>query len=443
MPAAGRGPRGSRLGVLSERNFRLFFTGYVTSLVGSAMVPVALTFAVLNQGYGPAAVGYVLGAQTVPLVVLLLAGGVVADRVPRRVSMIGADLARFASEGLLAALLLTGSAPLWIMMALAAVLGAGQAFFSPAMTGLMAEMTSAARLQPANALRGVAAAAGQVLGPGLAGVIVAIGGAGWAIAIDSATYAISAACLLRLSIPARPPVRPAPVLAQLAAGWHEFRSRTWLWVIVTQFAAFNALCFAPFMVLGAVTARDRLGGAAAWGVILAALGVGAIIGGLASMRLRTRRPLVTATLGTAVFALPLALTALPAATVLIAIAATAAGTGLSIFSTLWETTLQREIPRDVLSRVSAYDWFGSAAFAPVGYLIAAPIASVLGIRLTLLAAAAWTVGSCAIVLAIPAVRHLITTPEPGTAPRPARGIGPRFLSGGRRVFITRHRRQTE
>jgi MFS family permease len=195
--------------VLGERNFRLFFTGYITSLVGSAMVPVALTFAVLDQGDGTAAVGYVLGAETVPLVALLLLGGVVGDRFPRRVSMLGADLIRFASEGLLAVLLLTGSAPLWIVMVLAAVLGAGQAFFNPAMTGLMPEMVSAGRLQSANALRGVASSIGQVLGPGLAGIIVAIGGAGWAIAIDSATYAVSAACLLRLDIPPRPrPGRP-------------------------------------------------------------------------------------------------------------------------------------------------------------------------------------------------------------------------------------------
>ena len=406
MASAGGRRLARRLGVLDERNFRLFFAGYMTSLVGSAMVPVALTFAVLNQGDGTAAVGYVLGAETVPLVALLLLGGVVADRVPRRASMIGADLARFASEGLLAVLLLTGSSPLWTVMVLAGVLGVGQAFFNPAMTGLMPEMVSAERLQSANALRGVASSAGQVLGPALAGIIVAVAGAGWAIAIDSATYAVSAACLLRLNTPSRPPARQSSILAQLAGGWHEFRSRTWLWVIVAQFATFNGLCFAPFMVLGAVTAHDRLGGAGAWGTILAALGAGSILGGLLSMRLRARRPLVTATLGAAVFALPLALTALPAATALIATAAGVAGVGLSIFSTLWETTLQREVPREVLSRVSAYDWFGSAAFVPLGYLIAAPIASLLGTRATLFFATAWAAGSCAIVLTIPSVRNL-------------------------------------
>jgi predicted MFS family arabinose efflux permease len=401
-----------RLGVLGERNFRLFFTGYITSLVGSAMVPVALTFAVLNQGDGTDAVGYVLGAETVPLVALLLVGGVVADRIPRRVAMIGADLIRFTSEAVLAVLLLTGSAPLWTVLVLAAVLGVGQAFFNPAMTGLMPEMVSAERLQPANALRGVASSAGQVFGPGLAGIIVATGGAGWAIAIDAVTYAVSAACLLRLDIPPRPPAGPSSMLAQLAGGWREFRSHTWLWVIVAQFATFNALCFAPFMVLGAITARDHLGGAGPWGAILATLGVGSIIGGFLSVRLRARRPLVTATLGVAAFAVPLALIALPAATVLIALAAGLAGVGFSIFGTLWETTLQREIPRAVLSRVSAYDWFGSVAFVPLGYLIAAPMASLLGIRTALFFAAVWAAASCAVVLAVPGVHNLRRAPEP-------------------------------
>ncbi len=370
------------------------------------MVPVALTFAVLNQGRGTADVGYVLAAETVPLVALLLIGGVIADRFPRRASMLAADGVRFVSEGVLAALLLTGSPPLWVFMVLAGVLGAGQAFFNPAMTGVMPEMVSADHLQQANALRGVAASTGQVVGPSVAGVIVAVGGAGWAIAIDSATYAVSAAFLLRLTIPARPPAARSSVLSQLAGGWREFRSRTWLWLIVAQFATFNALCFAPFMVLGAVVAHNRLGGAAAWGAILAVFGAGSIVGGIIAGRVRTGRPLVTATLGAATFALPIALIALPAATVAVAAAAGAAGIGLSLFGTLWETTLQREVPGEALSRVSAYDWLGSVAFMPVGYILAGTLAGLLGIRTTLLLAAGWAAASCAIVLTSRSVRDL-------------------------------------
>jgi MFS family permease len=404
-------PDRGRIGVLAERNFRLFFLGYVTSLVGSAMVPVALTFAVLNEGDGTTDVGYVLAAETIPLLALLLLGGVIADRFPRRWSMLGADIVRFASEGTLAVLLITGSPPLWEFMVLAGILGAAQAFFNPAMTGLMPEMVSAERLQQANGLRGIASSTGQILGPSLAGVIVAAGGAGWAIAIDSGTYAVSAACLWRLTIPSRPPGESSSMLAQLAGGWREFRSRTWLWIVVAQFATFNALSYAPFMVLGAVIAQRHLGGAAAWGAILAVFGAGSIVGGIIAVRIRARRPLVTATVGAAVFALPVALIAIPVPTVLVAAGAGLAGIGLSIFGTLWETTLQREVPQAALSRVSAYDWFGSIAFVPIGFILVGPLSALLGVRSTLLFGAIWAAGSCAVVLATPSIRHLTTAPD--------------------------------
>ncbi|MHB1845193.1 MAG: MFS transporter [Deltaproteobacteria bacterium] len=397
---------GGRFGVHAEQNLRRFLIGYTTSLVGSAMVPVALSFAVLNEGRPARDVGYVLAADTVPLVLLLLLGGVVADRVARRVSMLGSDVVRFASEGVLAGLLLTGTPPLWALIGLAGVLGVGQAFFNPAMTGLMPELVMPDRLQRANALRGVATSSAQILGPSLAGVIVATGGPGWAIAIDSASFAVSAGCLFGLNIPPRTRGQRASMLAQLTDGWTAFRSRTWLWTIVVQFATFNAFSFAPFMVLGAVVAHDRLGGAAAWGVILAVFGAGSIIGGLAATRIHSQRPLVVATLGASVFAAPVALIAIPAPTALIAIGAGLAGIGLSIFGALWETALQQHVPNEVLSRVSAYDWFGSVAFVPLGYILAAPLAGAVGTRTTLLVAAGWAAASCAAVLSTPAVRHL-------------------------------------
>lgn len=403
-----------RLGALSERNFRLFFIGYTTSLIGSAMVPVALSFAVLDEGRPASDVGYVLAADTVPLVLLLLVGGVIADRFSRRFSMLGSDVLRCATETLLAALLLTGTPPLWALMVLAGALGVGQAMFNPAMTGLMPQLASAERLQQANALRGTAVSAGQILGPSVAGVLVAVAGPGWAIAIDSLSFAVSAACLYRLEIPPRPPRGPASALSQLAEGWSAFRSRPWLWSIVAEFATFNALSFAPFMVLGAVIAHDQLGGASAWGAILAVFGAGSILGGLAATRLRSRRPLVLATLGAALFAVPVTLIAIPTKTAIIAIGAGLAGAGLAVFGALWETALQQNVPGEVLSRVSAYDWFGSVAFVPLGYILAGPAAAYLGVHTTLFLAAGWAAVSCAAVLALPSVRNL--RPSPLTTP---------------------------
>lgn len=396
------------LSLLGERDFRIFFAGYLTSLIGTGMVTVALTFAVLEEGRGASDVGFVLAAQTVPLVVLLLAGGVFADRFRRTTVMITADLVRCASQALLAALLITGSPPLWVFMALAGALGAGQAFSAPALTGLMVQVVRPDRLHEANALRSLATSAARVVGPALAGVIVAVAGAGAAIAVDAATYAVSAACLGRLAVATSKTPDGTSFAAQLVAGWREFRSRTWLWVIVVQFGFFNLLAYAPYLVLGPVLAREQNGdgGAAAWALVLSAEGVGAIVGGLVVLTVRPRRPLVVATFGTLAFAAPLVLLAVGAPFVVVAAGAFADGVGLAVFGALWETTLQREVPPSVLSRVSAYDWLGSIGLVPVGFALAGPLAATIGTRETLWLAVASLLTSCAAVLAVPGVRRL-------------------------------------
>lgn len=397
----------ARAGVLAERDFRLFFTGYLVSLAGSAMVPVALTFAIFEQGGGPGTVGLVLSAETAVLVALLLAGGVMADRLERRRVMIWADVIRCVAQLVLAGLLATGHAGLPALMGLAAVLGAGQAFFGPAIVGLVPQVASAARLQDANALLGVAKSVGQVGGPALAGLVVAAGGAPWAILLDALSYAVGAACLARLALPPHARAEAAePFLLQLRLGWTEFRSHTWLWIIVAQFAFFHMLVLAPAMVLGAAVAAASLGGAAAWGLVLSCQGVGSVLGGLWSMRLRPERPAAWMTVATFAGVPALVLLAEPGPLWAVAVAAGLWGGGLAVFTTLFDTTMQREIPPASLSRVSSYDWLGSFALIPVGYALTGPIAGVLGTRGTLLFAAAWLAATSALVLAMPAVHGL-------------------------------------
>jgi predicted MFS family arabinose efflux permease len=333
--------------------------------------------------------------------------------------MLAADVVRCLSELLLAALVIAGSPQLWVFMVLAGVIGAGQAFFNPALTGLLPLIASPERLQQANALKGVASSTGQILGPAAAGLIVAAGGAGWAIAIDGATYAISALCLSRLRIPAVVTGEREPFHRQLSAGWTEFRARTWLWVIVAQFGLFHLLVYAPFMVLGAVVANRTTGGATAWGFILSAQGVGAILGGLAVLRSRPRRPLINATIGTFAFTAPVALLALRAPTATIAAAAAVSGVGIAVFGTLWDTTLQQHIPSEVLSRVSAYDWLGSVALIPLGYALTGTLVGTLGITGTLWLAVVCSVIGSAAVLAVPAVRHLRGSTEAHALPTQA------------------------
>jgi hypothetical protein len=388
------------------------------SVLGDGMVPVAVSFAVLGATGSLADVGYVQAARFVPLVLLVLFGGVFADRLPRRGLMMGADIARFASQGVFALLVIAGHTPLWELMGLQAVNGAGAALFAPAATGLLQETVPSPDLQSANSLRTLATSIGEVGGPALAGVLVAVAGAGWAIGVDAISFLISAIALSRIHSHAPHKASAgASVARDLRQGWLEFNSRQWLRLVVGWASLYNLLVAAPFIVLGVGVAHASLGGASAWALILASSGAGAILGGLVGLRFRPRRPLRMASIGMLSAAPPLWLLAEAAPVGAIALAAFIAGIAFAYFACVWETTIQRAIPTDVVSRVSAYDWFGSLAFYPLGQALAAPVATAIGLHLALWLAGAWAAISTLGLLASPALRtidrvHTADEPQP-------------------------------
>jgi MFS family permease len=397
------------LDVLRAREFRLLFAGQAVSVLGDRMVAVALAFAVLEIGGSVADVGLVLAAGTFPLVATVLVGGVVADRASRRAVMVVADLVRVASQGTMAALLIAGAAEVWTLALLAAVAGAATGFFSPASTGLLPEVVLNEQLQPANALRGSAVSSGEILGPILAGALVAAAGAGWAIAVDAVTFALSAACLLALRLPPREPVEASSFLADLREGWVAFRSRRWVWSFVAYFAIVNLL-WGAWGTLGPIVADRDLGGAAAWGAILTAMGVGALIGSLLAARVEPSRPLLLAALTDGLFALPLAFLAAAPPLPLIAGGAFLAGAGMALTISIWEATLQRHVPGESLSRVSSYDWFGSLAFYPLGLAIWGPIAAAIGVSTSLWLSFGLALTLTLALLSVPDVRRLPAAP---------------------------------
>ena len=388
------------IGVLGQRDFRLYFIGRLTSWVGTGMLPVALSFAILQRGGSTTQVGLVLGVDVAPMVLFLLIGGVIADRLNRRLVMLASDLLRGAAQGALAAWILIDHPPLWGFLAAEALVGAGTAFFTPAMTGLIPQVAKGDMLQQANSLNGLSQWGGMLVGPAVAGVLVATAGAGWAVAGDALTYVIGALSLaaLRVEDTSGSAGRDESMLTQLAGGWQAFRSRRWLWLIVSQFTVFGLVTFAPFWVQGAIVARHSLGGAEAWGAILAAQGAGSVISGIAMLRIQPRRPLLLGELAMLPWALLLCALAVPVSVVLVALAAFLSGIGFGIFMPLWDTTMQRQLPADVLSRASAYDWFGSMALLPLGFAIQGLMASWLGIRGTLLLGAGWIALSVGAVL---------------------------------------------
>ncbi len=396
--------------VLRERNFRLLLSAEAVSVLGDRVVPIALAFAVLDLGGDAGDVGFVLAARTLPLVACLLFGGVIADRLPRRAVMVAADIARCATQGLLAALLLTDAAGIGTIAGLAALTGAATGFFSPASLALVPAIVAPRLLQQANGIRATVTSGGEFIGPAAGGLLIAVASPGWALAADAATFAISAVLLTRLVVPGRVRSAATRMTRDLADGWRAFASRRWVWSVVSG-AAIGNMAWGAWSVLGPVIAERRLGGAGTWGVVLALMGVGALTGAAVAIRSSPRRPLVWAVAGYGTaFWVPLTALAAGASAVVIACAAFVSGTAIMLGNTIWETALQRHVPDDTLSRVTAYDWFGSLAFYPLGVAMWGPVAGVVGVSAALWAAAAITFIVWAAVLALPDVRALPAEP---------------------------------
>ncbi len=397
---------GRLIGPLEERQFRLLFIARGFSMFGDGLVPVALAFAVLSIERSASALGLVLAAGTVPRVLLLLVAGVWADRIPRHQVMVGADLLRFGSQGIAAVLLIGGHAQVWQLALLTLVHGVGAAFFLPASTGLIPQTVSPGRLQQANGLLSLTSSGFSILGPVIAGVLVATFGAGWALAADAATFLVSAAFLLQLRATSSVERIPASFLHELRAGWHEFTSRTWLWVDGLFSAFGNFAVLAPIWALGPLVAEESLGGAAAWAAIVTAFGVGSVVAGAIALRFKPERPLLIGVSALVLIAFPPALLAVPAPTPVIAAGAFAAGFGLILFNTLFETAVQQHVPAEALSRVSSIDWMLSLGLYPIGLAVAGSVAEVIGVGATLAASAIWALIWTPVVLAVPSVRNL-------------------------------------
>jgi len=411
-----------RAGVLRGRAFRRFFIGYATSLLGTSMSAVAVIFAVLDNGGSAADLGYVMAARILPQVALVLGGGVLADRIGRRPVMLAADGLRCGAQATLAVVLLVSRPEVWVFAALSAVVGTGEAFFEPGLTGLTVEIAPAEDLGSANALLGLAQSATGIAGPALAGVLVAVAGSATVIAVDAASYGASMLALAALRLPAGRHGRrdrrggadevPSPSLWREAReGWTEFRSRTWLWVTTVQFAMFNMITWAPYLLLGPVLAHDYLGGARAWGLIMGANGAGAVAGGLAALGRRPHRPLVVATLATFGYPVPCLLLALRAPAGAVAAGAFAAGVGGALFGTFWDTTLQQQVPSDRVSRAGSFSIFGAFGPGTLGLAIAGPVAALVGASRVLAVGAAWSALSTLAVLTLPAIRATGSAPH--------------------------------
>src|SRR4051794_10100388 len=295
MQVVGGALGGAWFGPLRNRDFRALYAAHVVSVVGDGLVGVALAFAVLDLTGSASDLGLVLLARLVPTVLFYVAGGVFGDRLPRHRLMVASNVLSFLTQCALGLALVAGHATLGLIVALQAVQGIATAFYRPASTGILPRLVARSELQQANALMWGAISVGGVLGPALSGVLVSTVGAGWAILGDGLTFGAAALLLLRLGRYDLGTARTGSSFwADVRSGWDEVRSRRWIWTSIAYFAVFQLLYIPGISVLGPVISKSSLGGPAAWALIVSSLGIGSILGSLAALRVRPRRPLVAA-----------------------------------------------------------------------------------------------------------------------------------------------------
>lgn len=400
------------LAPLRHANFRWYYIATTIDVAGSMMAGVAFAFAVLAVENSPTALGYVLAANTVPLVLFMLYGGVVADRLPLTVVLRFGLLAAGLLQGLTAALVITGVARIWMLVVLAALSGTVMALVFPALVSIMPQLVPRELLQQANALQSLSRGSMRIIGPTIAALLVAGVGPGWALGIDAATYLVSAAVLLAVRLPPRPPREErTSTIAELREGWTYFRSTTWLWVVVVGFGALNAIHTGAWFTLGPARAKETIG-VQGWGYVLSAESVGLILVTVVLLRVSLRRPLLTGMLGVTLMGVPiLVFGAVPHVVPLLCVALLA-GAGSEVFNLGWTVTMQEHVPERMLSRAFSYDALGSFVAMPIGQLAAGPLAAAYGYRDVMVVSGVMYVLICALVLSSRSVRNLRRAPAP-------------------------------
>jgi MFS family permease len=398
----------SQLALLKNAHFSLLFAARTISVIGDQFTYVAIPFAVLTITHSVALVGIVLTARLVPYIVFLLIGGVYSDRLPKSRILVSSEALCGICQLILGTMILLGVANVQEMVGLNLIYGFSSSFFQPASSGIIPDLVGSEETRSANALVGISLSFGNIAGPALAGILVAVAGAGWAIEVDGVSFVISSVLLLfigRTSV--APRVNGQRFLKELIEGWHVVRARVWLWCSITYFGLFQVMVLGSFYVIGPFVAERSLGGASAWGTLMAGSGIGGLIGGLLLLRIKPARLLLgmyIALFGVAPALFAMAASA-PFAVILITVLLW--GGSFTYGGALWETAMQQHVPRHALSRAIAYDYMASTVLRPVGLIAFGQLANAAGPAWPLALAGAGTLLLTLGMLLIPEVRKVL------------------------------------
>ncbi|MGZ5415598.1 MAG: MFS transporter [Nocardioides sp.] len=399
---------------LRERNFAWYYASRFSNTLGSMMASVALAFAVLDLTDSASALGQVLAARTVPMVLFLLFGGVIADRFPRTLVLQLSNLLAALTQGMVAYLIITGQADLWMIIVLEVANGTVSAVSFPAMASMVPQLVPRAQLQSANALLSLSRGGLTIIGPTIGALLVVTVGSGWALAVDALTWLVAAVLLMPMRIPAR--VRStvkSSMLHELREGWTLFRTTTWLWVVVLAFGFLNMIHAGAWFTLGPAVAKGTIG-EQGWGLVLSAESIGLVLMTVVLLRVKMRRPLLYGMVGCSLMAIPLIVLGMEPHLMALIACAFIAGAGIEVFGIAWNLAMQENIEDDMLSRAYSYDALGSFIAMPVGQLLYGPLGEAFGYREVLL----WSGVAYAAIALLTLTSRSVRTLERQTTPEP-------------------------
>lgn len=391
----------------SHKGFSSLAISRFISNVGNGVSPIALAYGVLSL---PNATGrdlsIVMAARFVPLLAFMLFGGVIADRFQRNRLVGGSDMLGSFLAAVSAISLIAGFSSTWLLALMGGLFGILNAIWWPAMSGVLPEILPKEKLQEGNAVIGLLTNFGYIVGTLGGGILVSSVGAGWGLLVDAFSFFIAGAIVWNLPIIGKIKDKSPGIIHDLAVGWKEFISRSWVIAMVVSFALINMAFESMLSVLGPLNFGDPVTGPKQWSYNLAGLSVGMLIGGIWVLKVKIGRPLYLAMVLIALsavwdyalaFDLPISFSVL---------AAIFSGISLEVFMVTWNTSLQSHVPEESYSRVSSYDTLGSFGIAPLGIVIAGPLAMHFGVNTILFITGTTTLIASIASLLVPSVRNL-------------------------------------
>ncbi len=394
--------------VLAHKYVKRLFIARFVSNFGNGMGPIALAFGILALPNGSAnMLGLVLGTTTVIFLLMAPFGGVIADKYGRA-RMVGlTDMAAGLVLFIQVAYFATGDVPLWVLLLTNGFFGLMWGIFWPAFTGVIPAVLPEAGLQKGNALNAFVTNAGVILGAAVAGILIELFGVAFTLAIDAASFFFSGLMIFTFRhLTPRAEHSENTMLDDLLHGWRVFLSFRWIVIIVAAFS-FIVMCWAAAEnVLGPLIALEHFNGPKSWSFVISAESAGLIVGSLIAIKVKPKFPMRFLMLSSFTITFYIWSLAKPQSLLLIAFGAFLFGITLDLWGTLWNTALQRKVPRESLSRVASFDAMGSMMFRPIGLAIAAPLSTLVGIENFLQIMAAITVVAIVLPLFDPQVRNM-------------------------------------